>query len=365
MRIGFDAKRFFHNKTGLGNYSRSLINSLVELIPGNDYFLFDSNGRSENITPPAGTEIVHPTRRIPLWRQIGISNQIEKLKLDIYHGLSAELPISRPRGTKQVVSIHDIIFIKYSEYYKFFDRLIYTYKTRHAIYNADAVICASQVTKNDLMQIFSIDSEKVKVVYQSCAPEFNKSTSQEYIDQFKRENQLPSKFMLCVSKFEKRKNHIRLINAWRTLPTEQRLPLILIGQIGDTFEQVQSLVNQIEENDIMLLTDVQAESLPHFYQAAKWSIFPSEYEGFGIPVLESMSCNTPVLTSINSSMSEITGNHEGLFDPRDEVSIANAILRSMDEEFRLSLINRIEDRIEIFSQQNIANQHVEIYKSLL
>jgi len=364
MRIGFDAKRYFHNTSGLGNHSRSIIDTLIEQDGDCEVFLFDSKTKSQ---PDANDQLqlVHPKRYSPFWRQIGISNEIEKLKLDVFHGLSAELPLSKPRGTKLVVTIHDLIFIKFPAYYSFVDRLIYTYKTRQAIVAADVIICCSEATKKDVMDVFSVDEAKLRVIYQSCGSQYNTRISGESLAAFRKDHTLPEKYLLCVSKFESRKNHIRLINAWLSIPDEQRTPLVLVGVKGNTFDQVNKMLAESGTDKVLIFSTVKTEDLAYFYQGADWTIFPSEYEGFGIPVLESISCHTPVLTSANTSMEEITGAMETNFNPRDEASITKSLLMIGNEDIRQVTIDKQRSTLDMFNAKTIVNQHIDLYKSLV
>mgnify|MGYP002630181491 CR=1 FL=1 len=364
MRIGFDAKRYFHNTSGLGNHSRSIVDALVEQEDDHEVFLFDSKAKS---MPRASKnlQLVHPKGYSPFWRQIGISNEIEKLKLDVYHGLSAELPLSKPRRTKLVVTIHDVIFIKFPAYYSFFDRLIYTYKTRQAIIAADIIICCSEATKKDMMDVFSVNEAKLRVIYQSCGNQYSSRISSESLADFKREHQLPEKYLLCVGKFESRKNHIRLINAWLSIPDEQRTPLVLVGLVGNTLSQINKMIEESGTDKVLIFPTIKTEDLAYFYQGAHWSIFPSEYEGFGIPVLESIVCHTPVLTSTNTSMEEITGVMDTNFNPLDESSIGKSLLMIANENIRQVTIDKQRSNLHMFNAKTIVNQHLDLYKSLV
>ncbi len=362
MRIGFDAKRYFHNKTGLGNFSRTLIDGIKENFSEHEYLLFDTK-------PPKDIDtdlpIVSKSGLLPFWRQLRISKDINRNQLDIYHGLSAELPYTRPRNTKLVVTIHDLIFLHYPEYYRAIDRFIYKNKTVNALGNADAVIVTSEQTKRDLKPLIVDDEIPIHVIYQDCDAQFYQKQNGESLSKIESKYQLPNDFILMVSKFEKRKNHLTLLQAIKSHSISD-IPFVFVGRKGDTYDEVQRFVNEngLDKN-VQLFTDVPTNDLPALYQLANISIFPSEYEGFGIPILESLASNTPVLTSQDSCMSEIAGNAGLYFDPLSPDSIANALQEFKDTNTRNKLISSIEGRLKHFDKNKLLQQHITLYQSLI
>ncbi len=173
MKIGFDAKRAFSNLTGLGNYSRSVINSISSIIPTSEIYLFNPNKKNIIFHPSQkNIKIVQPNKFInrKYWRLKGLNKEINSLNIDIYHGLSNELPIGLK--TKSIVTIHDLLFLKYPNFYNFIDRKIYAFKSKMACNKADKIIATSLQTKKDIVKYFNIDSEKITVIYQSCHNDF-------------------------------------------------------------------------------------------------------------------------------------------------------------------------------------------------
>ncbi|MCB9263303.1 MAG: glycosyltransferase family 4 protein [Flavobacteriales bacterium] len=359
MRIGFDAKRYFFNQTGLGNYSRMLIDGLKHHFPENDYLLFSPKSPAlsvENIVTPQGFQ--------PFWRQWGIINQFKDENLDIYHGLSAELPLKRFKKTKTVVTIHDLIFLRYPQYYPFIDRKIYKYKTQKAVENADKIVCVSQVTANDLNRFFLFETSKTEVLHFDCNPIFYSKKTDDELAKFRLRYNMPNQFLLIVSKFEKRKNHLSILKA--IVDKNIDIPLVLVGKHGDSYDSVNQFIKKNELNKkCQIFTTIPTEDLPYFYQAAYASIFPSEYEGFGIPVLESMAGGTPVLTTKNSSMAEIGGNASLYFDAHNTEEIAEAIETVFQAEERNLITSKIPEQLKKFNHQHILNQYITMYKSVL
>lgn len=361
MRIGFDAKRYFHNETGLGNFSRSLINGFAELYPEHDYVLFSPSAPADFHNDKL--EVVTRRRFHPFWRQLGIATDIERKLIDVYHGLSAELPYFTPQKTPMVVTIHDLIFMKYPEYYSTTDRFIYAQKTSHSIKHAHVVVASSERTKRDLEDLIGHTSSKIQVIYQDCDPVFYKRAEASELESVKNKYKLPASYFLTVSKFEKRKNHIRLIEAYQQ--SGINIPLILVGKQGDIYSELIAKIEQLGLQDrVTVLTNIPTNELPVLYQLATGSIFPSEYEGFGIPVLESLAGGTPVLTSANSSMEEIGGNACHYFNPLDVESMSAAIQQFSDTALLNQLSSNIGERLPHFSNASLLQQHLNIYQSL-
>ncbi|MCB0734981.1 MAG: glycosyltransferase family 4 protein [Bacteroidetes bacterium] len=363
MRIGFDAKRYVHNQKGLGNYSRSLVHSLSTHFPDHDFVLFNRDLPSEIPSTQSNISFKTAKGKKLFWRQVGITASIEAANLDVYHGLSAELPMLRPRQTKLVVTVHDLIFLKYPSYYSFWDRLIYLYKLRNALRMANVVICTSEVTRQDIQAMLPVHSNKLVVIGQPCDEAFYHRSNRENLDQFRKQYNLPNAFLLCVSSFEKRKNHLRLIKAWQDLSIIDKLPLVLVGKPGDALNAVRQVVEQ-SGNDIQLITDASPEHLKLFYEASTAVVLPSEYEGFGIPALEAMACGKPVLTGTNTSMEEVTGSSKYFFNPLDESSISASLEALHHEEVRNELRNAQQQRLPLYDANTIAKEHINLYQSV-
>ena len=217
MRIGFDAKRALHNPTGLGNYSRDIIRLFTNNCPEDEFFLFDPVGKGLHFDYNLfNTHVINSQRKSgigkSIWRQYGLKREIENLHLDVYHGLSNELPVGIEKtGVKSIVTIHDVIFEKHPEWYPRLDRAMYRSKVKRATNIADVVIAISQQTKQDLIDIYNVDAQKINVVYQGCNPVFSHLQSPESLDAHLNTFNLPEYFALYVGTIEERKN---LHNRW-------------------------------------------------------------------------------------------------------------------------------------------------------
>jgi glycosyltransferase involved in cell wall biosynthesis len=294
MNIGFDAKRAFFNRTGLGNYSRNLIMALAAYASDNRYQLFTPRPKSvhhfRNLPDTNNIDIISPEGKMPqgLWRAYGLTKLFDKYSTELYHGLSAELPFNIGLSrVKRVVTIHDLIFLRFPELYPAIDRFIYKKKTIHACRNADHIIAISQQTKRDLINFLSISPEKISVVYQNCDPQFTTPIAPEAIEAVRTKFNLPKDFILNVGTLEKRKNAAVIIEALAQL--ERKMPLVLVGKATDYLEQLHTLVKQHRlQRQVIFLHDVGYADLPALYRAASIFAYPSIFEGFGIPIIEAL-----------------------------------------------------------------------------
>ncbi len=213
MKIAFDAKRFFHNTSGLGNYSRDLLRILSEYEPDNEYILLNKNKseRGKEILERSNVKFAQ-TSKGNFSRQLKMGKDAQKLGADIFHGLSGELPLKwDQKPIKKVVTIHDLIFVRYPQYYSFFDRKIHFWKFKKAAETADKIIAISEQTKRDIIDFLKIPETKIDVIYQGCHKAFKEEQSPELIQAAKEKFNLPERFILNVGTIEDRKNLLNIV----------------------------------------------------------------------------------------------------------------------------------------------------------
>jgi len=222
MKIGYDAKRMFKNRTGLGRYSTNLVYNYAQNFPKDQLVLFANNIDKTSSSEFTNVEYIDPHTKFPaMWRSYGIYDNIEEQKIDIYHGLSNELPFSiKKTKCKSVVTIHDLIFKIRPNDFKILDRNIYDSKTRFACKNADVIITVSEHTKSDLIKYLNISPDKIKVVYQSCDPIFFRSHYKESTTL--KDNKIPDPYILSVGSIEPRKNLETTLRALDKIPASNR-----------------------------------------------------------------------------------------------------------------------------------------------
>lgn len=383
MNIGFDAKRAYHNRTGLGHYSRTLIHSLAGIYRDHEYFLFNPKRSSLFCFEEENVHQVLPhgfpsTFFHAAWRGSWIKKDLKRLNIGLFHGLSHEIPVGIGKTRiRSVVSIHDLIHERYPEQYSPIDVKIYRQKFQYACRNADRVIAISQQTKEDIIHFYGTPSEKIVVTYQSCNPAFANqlSDAQKKIIQLKY--QLPERYFLYVGSVIERKNLMNVCKAMFVLRNETQIPLVVIGDGGKYKQQVKDFLKQNNlEKKIIFLSDQpaarssktfqNAEDFPAIYQSAVAMIYPSFFEGFGIPILESLWSRLPVVTSHTSSLPEVGGDAAVYIDPHRAEEIAEAMQKICDDE---ELANALKERgvrqAQAFTAQICAERVMNVYKGLM
>lgn len=371
MHIGFDAKRAFHNNTGLGNYSRTLIRSVATFFPEHQYFLYAPTlPRSQKTEFFFQQEL--SLRKAPsfvpaaLWRSRLVLPQLVKDRLDIFHGLSHELPIGLDKTTiRSVVTIHDLIFLRFPKLYPFIDRKIYRAKIQYACNHADVIIAISEQTKRDLIQFLDIPAEKIKVIYQSCSETFLEKHTSEDLQKLKKKYQLPEHFLLNVGTIEARKNLLLIAKSLKHLPDEMKC--VVVGKKTAYYEEVRRFLQQEKLSERMIFIErIPFEELPVLYQAADVFLYPSRFEGFGIPVLEALCSQVPVIAATGSCLEEAGGEDSFYVHPDDEKTLAKAIMeiitsKTLQEKMKTKGLHFAEN----FTNQKMADNLMKVYKRLL
>lgn len=284
--------------------------------------------------------------------------------LDVYHGLSHELPygIARSKVLK-IVTIHDLIFKYYPQDYKPADRFIYDEKFKFACRQADAIIAISQQTKDDIIHFYGIQPEKIHVIYQSCDPIFLEHQSDKKIEDALIKYNLPNEYMLYVGSVISRKNLGGIIEAMRTIPKEALIPLVIIGS-GKKYETEvrQKIAAHGLETKCIWVKPIFTD-FPAIYAGARLFILPSFHEGFGIPLVEAMSVGIPVVTSNQSALQEIVGNAGLTISPENPNAIADSITRVInDSDLAHSLVKKGKKRATHFLPDQWLNQIMDLYQ---
>ncbi|SHK36717.1 glycosyltransferase family 4 protein [Xylanibacter ruminicola] len=360
--IGFDAKRIVRNGTGLGSYGRTLVNDLA-CFPITLRLYAPDKGRDD-----LRNQIVQ-SKRISLhtphasllgksyWRSHGIVSQLVNDGVQLYHGLSGELPFGiRKRGIKTVVTIHDLIFLRHPEFYNPIDVKLYTWKFRQTLREADHIIAISECTKRDILEYGGPDvsEDKITLIYQSCSPRFNISPTTS-----------TSRYILSVGSIEARKNTLLAVKSLPHLPSD--VSLVLVGRHTKYTDEILAYAKEHQlEHRVKIMHGVPDTDLPALYAGAEVFVYPSVYEGFGIPIIEAISCGLPVVACTGSCLEEAGGPDSLYVAPNDALGMADAIRRSLKgADGREERIKRSMEYIRRFSGNDVAGQVVEVYKKLL
>lgn len=351
MRIGYEAKRLFLNDRGLGNYARNLLNGMINYYPDENYHLYSPKVSKEyidshffsrknvSIHKPEGP-IQNLTKSA--WRSLYLGKIAAKANLDIFHGLSQELPKDIKRsGAKSIVTIHDMIFLRHPEFYKPIDRSIYFNKVKFAVHNADCTIAISNQTKQDLIETFQLDESRISVIYQSCNEVFYSERTPKELAKVKNKWNLPKEFLLYVGALNENKNVLVILEALARLKGKFDLPLVIVGNGAGYKKVLKDFVSKNKLTNQVLFASELASPTPlelsAFYQMASIFIFPSFYEGFGIPILEARFSNTPVIASNTSCLEEAGENDSYYFNPSDADELSNLIIKCSNDNKQINV----------------------------
>ena len=373
--IGFDAKRIVRNGTGLGSYGRTLVNDLAQRQDLALRLYAPDKGRDDlrsQIVERPNVSFCYPhfssSIHLPSswWRMKGVVTDLQRDGVQLYHGLSGELPIGiRKSGIRSVVTIHDLIFLRHPEFYNWVDTKIYAWKFRRTLREADHIIAISECTKRDILYYGDIDEQKISIVYQSFAPRFSVEVSEEQRTQVRSAYQLPQRYILNVGSIEARKNILQVVQALPLLPDD--VALVMVGRHTPYTDLVLQYVREHHlEERVRVLHGVPDEHLPMLYALAESFVYPSVYEGFGIPIIEAISCGLPVVACSGSCLEEAGGPDSLYVQPGNVEAMAAAIrLTLVGAEGRELRIENSKKYIRRFSGCNVADQVAEIYSALM
>ncbi|WP_412467820.1 glycosyltransferase family 4 protein [Pedobacter sp. KLB.chiD] len=329
LKIGFDGKRAANNLTGLGNYSRSLIEHLADQFPEHEYLIYAPKVKSARQID-AFFEKENIKLRLPksgpfLWRTLNILKDLTQDECQIFHGLSHEIPLAiQHTRIKSIVTIHDLIFLRYPKYYKFIDRKLYEWKSKSACKRANKIIAISEKTKEDIIDLYGINPEKIEVIYQSCDDSFKTAFPKEKLSKIKATYKLPDKYLLNVGTIEERKNLKLVVQALKEVSKEYKL--VVIGKQTAYFKTVEKEIEKLGlKNRILFLENIPFTDLPGIYQMASVFVYPSFYEGFGIPIIEALYSGIPVVAATGSCLEEAGGPDSLYVSPNDTLGLANAV----------------------------------------
>jgi glycosyltransferase involved in cell wall biosynthesis len=375
MKIGFDSKRLFCNFTGLGNYSRTLLHNLARFYPENNYCLYTPGIRkspeTDAFSQDAGFTIRMPeTIFRSLWRTCTIKAQLATDHIQVFHGLSNEIPVNiHKTPIKSVVTLHDLIFRYYPETYKTIDRTIYDLKFRYACRHANRIIAISENTKKDISTFYQIDPDKIDVIYQACNPVYYALNSRLENDLILKKYNIPRDYLLSVGSVEPRKNLKRVIESMAYLKRDLQISLVIVGRGGRYKSEVKQMISRAGLSGMVIWVDNLAgnEHLRSIYQNSKALIYPSLYEGFGLPVAEALLSRTAVITSGRSSLKEAGGPATLYIDPESPEQIAGAIEKVLtDTSYRKSMIETgYAYAIQNFAPEMVTKQVIDCYQKTL
>lgn len=373
MKIAFDGKRAVRNMTGLGNYSRLVIDVLSRTYPDNSYHLYTpsikDNPRLEPLLHRNNVSIMLPDtfyghRLGSLWRSInGLSRQLHRDGMSLFHGLSNELPMDIIKAEiPSVLTMHDVIFRRMPECYGLIDRNIYDFKARRSCNDATRIIAISECTKRDLIEYYNINPDKIDVVYQGCDPIFSRPISDEDLKNTRTNFNLPERYIISVGTIETRKNQALAVKALPSLPKDVKLVIVgrRSGAYGNELDRL--IAEKSLSNRVIFLNNVPFNVLPILMKGAMFASYTSRYEGFGLPVIEAVTAGTPVIAATGSCLEE-AGGPGAFYVNADNVDdyTEHALTLINDPYLGRGMVTAGRDYMKRFNHENFAHAIMETY----
>ena len=368
MQVCFDGTTLREGQTGVGYYTEHLLQHLLREAPA-DEFVIISNAFPVTSRPLPGSAQIHPRQRLrfrSLWMQTRALSALDEVNPDLAHFTNSVSPLRTRFPT--VLTIHDMSLSLFPQFHPIRRRLTGPL-VRLCARKAKAIITVSESARRDMVQLWGISSDGIHVVPEAAASEFRPLEGTELLEKVRRRYGLSQRFILYVGTIEPRKNLTRLVRAFAGLRRRQLRghQLVLAGPLGWGFKEVIETIDALGLRDsVQLLGYVPFSDLPALYNLSEFFVFPSVYEGFGLPVVEAMASGTPVVCSRESSLREVGGNAVEFIDPLEVESIELALARLVtDEGLRRDLAGRGLARARRFSWQDAARATLGVYRSLL
>lgn len=376
MIIGFDASRAFSiNRTGTENYAFYLLKALAEIDQRNKYLIF-TRGKVANMDWPSNFYFI-PINLSRFWTQAGLAYKTWVERMDILFVPAHTLPVFGKIGLSKVVTIHDLGYEYLPQYHQFPQKYYLNWSTAHAVKTADRIIAVSENTKSDLIKKLNVDKKKIKVIYEGVdIAKYRIKYGKEDRDNVFKKYSINGNYILSVGTIQPRKNYERLIESFGEImfsdqltisDQEKKLQLIIVGKKGwDWKKIIEKPFHLGIENRVKFLDYLEEKELVILYQNARCLIFPSLYEGFGLPILEAMASGCPVLASKVSSLPEVAGEAALYFDPYNIYSIKDCLIRFFgNNSLSKALIVKGKIKANSFSWKNTARETLQLWESLI
>lgn len=368
MKIGLITNFIDEKGGGIGTYSYELIKNLNIIDLYNEYYLIHHTPMHLNIYS-TNYEILIKIHSIfykkTIWRMIDLPLKLKFIKeLDLVHDPYEIGPLSFEMPFKKVITIHDLTPILFPDTFNSMIVLLHKRLLPRTLKNANRIITVSNSTKNDLISLFKIPKEKIRVIFNGVDEKF-KPLSNKEIKKVKQKYSLNFPFILYVGTLEPRKNIPSLIKAfYKFKKTNPLYKLVIAGKKGWKYNEIFETIDKLNlQNDIVFTGYILDNDLPALYNAADLFVYVSIYEGFGLPPLEAMACGTPVITSNTSSLPEIVDDAGIMVDPYDIDGLSNAIFKVLtDEGLKTKMIKKGFEKAKMFSWEKCARETLEVYE---
>lgn len=373
--MGYDAKRAFRNSTGLGNYSRLVIGTMAGMYPDNRYVLATpsdadrTGGRMDMILMRENVSVLTPPGvwgHIPsLWRSAAMGPELLEAGVDLYHGLSNEIPLG-PMPCATVVTIHDLIWRRVPGDYSAIDRRLYDLKYGRSARRATRIIAISERTRDDLVADWNIDPARIDVIYQGIDPAFSRPVDFDSRRNVAERYGLTGRYIITVGTVQSRKNQLLTVKAMQSLPADVQLAIVGRGTGEYAAKVDRAIAESGLSNRVRRLEDVPFDDLPALYAGAVASAYTSRYEGFGLPVVESIAAGTPVVACKGSCLEEAGGPGAIYVDADDVGACAEALNAILAKQYvRDRMVENGRRYIRRFNASDFAESIMKTYSKAL
>jgi glycosyltransferase involved in cell wall biosynthesis len=368
MKIAIDARSIERKMTGIGRYLYDILDGIPEFDNKNEYILF-STTPLKDINKNFYNNIVLKNLSInkklfsPFWLNNILGNYLQKNNFNVFFSPNNLCPLKLNQKIKKIITIHDIMFKFDKSYYSFFYRNYLNVMLKKSINVSDKIITISQNSKRDILKYYDVNEAKIAVIYRASNPKFKYRALNEFDSKsLKIKYGLSDNFVLYVGLIENRKNISAILKiADNCTSRKKNLKFVLIGRAGYGFKKIKKEIDEHREN-VIYLDFVSDEDLPFLYNMAKVFIFPSFYEGFGLPVLEAMQSGLPVITSNLSSLPEIVKDYGVMHAPDDIDNFSKSILDLLNDnnKYKESCLRAIKGSSR-FNQADLVKSHIQIF----
>lgn len=369
MRIGIDARMYSSAFTGIGRYVFELVSNLAKIDKKNDYVLFMNKPEYDDYEPPNKrfSKVLVSAKHYSYAEQVRYIGVLRRAKLDLMHFTHFNAPILYKRPS--VVTIHDLTlsFFPGKKMNSSFQRFAYRTVLKGILKHSKKIISVSENTKKDLIEITQTSPSKIEVIYEGVNENFKPRSHMEENEEVLKKYGITKAYLLYTGVWRGHKNLVNLIKAFSILKQDENFDaqLVVTGTEDPYYPEVKRTVTELElENETIFTGLVSEEELVTLYQEAKVFVFPSLYEGFGLPPLEAMRCGTPVVASKTSCIPEICGEDNALFfDPYDPTEMADTIHKVwINEELQGQLHERGLKHSKKFSWEKMAEKTLQVYE---
>lgn len=373
--IGFDARCANTQKEGIGSYGRFIIKALAEACAENAYFRmytpkyqpqeeYDALDRLPNVESmePDGTL----WRKMAwFWQMFRITKDAKRGDVELFHDLESRLPYGLARrDIRSVVSVHNLISLRFTKYYNIFERIVEYIIVSSACHRADRIIAASEATKRDIAHLLGISHEKIDVVYQGCNPLYTTPVSNDEVEVVKRKYELPERYILNIGDMVERKNFGLIVDAMTELPDDYHL--VVIGEHTNYSRRIRRRLKSLGLHQrVHFRRSVELNDRPALYKGAEVYVHPSKFEGFSVEIVEALTVGVPVIAARGSSLEEAGGPHSIYVSSKDCGELVDALeLLRRDEALRAKMIEEGANHVKHFRSEMAAYSIMKCYRRI-